>query len=696
MRAAIEREAQEPKDASALDTYLSGTNALGQPRRIVKIAPGPGAMFWDECFREGYICVGWDGVGDLLNYTDKEGLREAFDRAGYHSGSKSIQSKKANELWLLRELVPGDIVVANRGIREIVALGKVVEGYRWNPARQEYQHTVRVDWDTSFACSVPTQQYWATVTLLELRPGTLRQLMREAPIDTAGLAVAPSVRELQARLEEAGLHYSQETLSAYLLALRAKRFVILTGISGTGKTRLALEVARQVGSESTSSDSAGTLELAPSADNILPIRVHPYMLKYTRMVIPKALQKVLGFPEAARTADSIEVEWPQGQSTLRIINGGTAIFFRGEFRRWVENNVRVGSVLILQVIENGDERPRLRVELGSTVAPLTTNRPRYTVVPVRPDWTDNRGLLGYYNPILQEYVATDFLRLLLAAAEEEKEAKKQGREAEPHFVILDEMNLARVEHYFSDFLSAFESGEPIELHDDDDVESGEKGDLPVPKRLRLPRNLFFTGTVNVDETTYMFSPKVLDRAFVMELNEVDLLAFGDTSEQEDDGLRITHFPSPLTGLSRKGAEDWRAFGALGRGALQRKLIDLHDRMKAHGRHFGYRVAFEVARFVALAYEHGDKSDTTLWRALDLAILFKVLPKLHGTQQELDELLRELFAFATESEADFDAWSLEGSRIFREGQLPPHLPDTAAKVYRMAETLRRRSFASFIE
>ena len=94
------------------------------------------------------------------------------------------------------------------------------------------------------------------------------------------------------------------------------------------------------------------------------------------------------------------------------------------------------------------------------------------------------------------------------------------------------MNLARVEHYFSDFLSALESGEPIPLHEDEAVEDGESESGPqVPRELRVPGNVLFTGTVNVDETTYMFSPKVLDRAFTIEFDQVDLGGFRGRQEQ---------------------------------------------------------------------------------------------------------------------------------------------------------------------
>lgn len=81
------------------------------------------------------------------------------------------------------------------------------------------------------------------------------------------------------------------------------------------------------------------------------------------------------------------------------------------------------------------------------------------------------------------------------------------------------MNLSHVERYFSDFLSAMESDEEIPLYKKPfHKENGEECEDVIPEKLRLPKNLFVTGTVNIDETTYMFSPKVLDRSNVVEFN----------------------------------------------------------------------------------------------------------------------------------------------------------------------------------
>ena len=155
---------------------------------------------------------------------------------------------------------------------------------------------------------------------------------------------------------------------------------------------------------------------------------------------------------------------------------------------------------------------------------------RVAFIPVRPDWMDNKGLFGYYNILDEKYHSTKVLDLLLEA---------QEHPGKPYFVILDEMNLAKVEHYFSDFLSVLESrtpvnphGEAIQLHSQERAEALD-GHRRIPGSLHVPSNVFFAGTVNVDESTYMFSPKVLDRANVIEFNDVDL--DGYTRGWQDNG-----------------------------------------------------------------------------------------------------------------------------------------------------------------
>src|SRR5690606_32630707 len=138
---------------------------------------------------------------------------------------------------------------------------------------------------------------------------------------------------------------------------------------------------------------------------------------------------------------------------------------------------------------------------------LCQDNSQYGIVPVGADWTNREPLLGYPDGLREDnYVLPDngVLGLILKALENSKL---------PYFLILDEMNLSHVERYFADFLSIMETKESIQLYSGHDRDSGNKS---IPKKIYWPENLFIIGTVNIDESTYMFSPKVLDRANVIE------------------------------------------------------------------------------------------------------------------------------------------------------------------------------------
>ncbi len=165
------------------------------------------------------------------------------------------------------------------------------------------------------------------------------------------------------------------------------------------------------------------------------------------------------------------------------------------------------------------------------------NCPRnFCMVQVKPNWHDSSDLIGYVSRINGEkYVVGPFLRFIAKAIKDPKR---------PYFLCLDEMNLAPVEQYFAEYLSVIESRklqdgqietDPIvpfenteaygslidQLFDSDEERKAYKTE-EGGKRLTIPENLFVVGTVNMDETTFSFSRKVLDRAMTIEMNEVDL------------------------------------------------------------------------------------------------------------------------------------------------------------------------------
>jgi 5-methylcytosine-specific restriction protein B len=190
-------------------------------RRIVKIAPGEDAKYWDDCLREGYICVGWDKVGDLTEFESKETFKTRFEEEFSERYNKAKLTQKTNEVWTLRELEAGDIVVANKGTSQVIGVGKVVDpGYEFRSDRPEYSHTVKVEWDTSLACDIPPQKRWAFVTVAKVPLELYEKITRRGPVDPPPIVDA-LYREIAAALERKGQ-------------------LILYGPPGTGKTYTAL------------------------------------------------------------------------------------------------------------------------------------------------------------------------------------------------------------------------------------------------------------------------------------------------------------------------------------------------------------------------------------------------------------------------------------------------------------------------
>jgi 5-methylcytosine-specific restriction enzyme B len=227
--------------------------------------------------------------------------------------------------------------------------------------------------------------------------------------------------------------------------------------------------------------------------------------------------------------------------------------------------------------------------------------PYLKVIPVRPDWTDSTSLFGYYSALEKRYVRTPFLNAVLQAIQEGK----------PMFIVLDEMNLARVEYYLSDFLSAIESRQPIRLHTENHI-------TDVPQELQIPHNLYLIGTINVDETTHSISDKVLDRAFVMTLSDVDLDRFWNNVESKYK--TVLH-------------QEWEL------------LQELHRKLSHYDLHFGYRTMNEMLRKLYANAELDQDIRMEKKEAVDRVIAEKVLPKIRGDER-IESLLVNLIEWTS--------------------------------------------------
>ena len=211
--------------------------------------------------------------------------------------------------------------------------------------------------------------------------------------------------------------------------------------------------------------------------------------------------------------------------------------------------------------------------------------------------------------------------------------------------------------------------------------------LKIPHELHIPYNIYITGTVNVDETTYMFSPKVLDRANVIEFNQINLDGF---TEKEENNFQLNNADvraSLLTdGDTFCSIEDYKKAG---------KMVDILPELiqclEQYHLHFGYRVVNEISRFIWLAQEMIDdfQADT----ALDIQLLQKVLPKLHGTRAKLDKPLQDLLAFCY---SQSEPVSPEQHQRAMQFDTSARFPRTAQKLARMLRNLQEQGYASFIE
>lgn len=248
---------------------------------------------------------------------------------------------------------------------------------------------------------------------------------------------------------------------------------------------------------------------------------------------------------------------------------------------------------------SGTGKTQLALKYARAVHGLTSNSdddPLIFECPVRPEWTDPTGLTGYFDVLTNRYVVPTFLEAVLVAT---------AHRESPVFVILDEMNLARVEYYLSDVLSCMETQGRLQLHSNSVPLEGTTG-ASIRAELPLPANLFIVGTINVDETTNPVSDKVLDRASVIEMSTVDVPGFLASLEVRYPELKDA------------------------RAASEAKLTEIHGLMQQHGLGFGYRLIQEFIRYHAFDSTHlkSAAADVT-----DQLLVQKVLVKLRGAERQ---------------------------------------------------------------
>ena len=253
----------------------------------------------------------------------------------------------------------------------------------------------------------------------------------------------------------------------------------------------------------------------------------------------------------------------------------------------------------------------------------------YKLVSVRPDWSDSSDLFGHVN-LKGEFVPGAIIDYI-------HEAAKSENINIPYFLCLDEMNLARVEYYLSDFLSIIETRHREDGRVVTDEIILDKAASVTYGKVILPENLYVIGTVNMDETTFPFSKKVLDRANTIEFSYVDLvpdfseaLVEAEAQNYKNDFLKTDY----ITLMSDTATED-RQFVS----DICLELQEINEILQRAQAHVGYRVRDEIV-FYMLNNKKAELLDTNL--AFDNEIMQKSLPRIQGSSASIKDMLCELF------------------------------------------------------
>lgn len=318
------------------------------------------------------------------------------------------------------------------------------------------------------------------------------------------------------------------------------------------------------------------------------------------------------------------------------------------------------------------------------------------LTPVRPDWTDSSDVLGYCD--LQGNFRPGSLITF---------ARKAISNPNQHFVcILDEMNLARVEQYFAEVLSKVEDRRPAEGGGFQSSELLSQTLLSQDREwatVCLPANLAIVGTVNMDESSHGFSRKVLDRAFTIELSDVDLTSWrrgaNESGRQVQPWSAATWYPRAIT-LATLSSDESEASEV---ASIVQVLVEINSFLSQAQLQLGYRTRDEIVLFVlhsgamkaSFVTRKGDKVDP-----LDLALHMKVLPRISGGSGAVRRLLLQMLGWAStgqplsledEAQSILENWQ----KSERPNSMPDaRFPRTASRLCLMWERLITEGFTSF--
>ena len=272
---------------------------------------------------------------------------------------------------------------------------------------------------------------------------------------------------------------------------------------------------------------------------------------------------------------------------------------------------------------SGTGKTRL-VKLFAEALGATSTNGQYKLVSVRPDWSDSSDLFGYVD-LNGKFICGTITTFI-------EEAKRNINK--PYFLCLDEMNLARVEYYLSDILSIMETRD---FRDGEIVTDGIR--INGHEDISLPENLYIIGTVNMDETTFPFSKKVLDRANTIEFSYADLIPDFEKSRKKFDAktdVDNSFLKTEYLYLNECKDDEIKIIKS-----VCEELQEINEILKSANAHVGYRVRDEISFYMLNNYKN---ELLDMKSAFDNEILQKILPRIQGSSADVREMICELFKY----------------------------------------------------
>ncbi|WP_339819167.1 DUF3578 domain-containing protein [Paenibacillus sp. FSL R7-0216] len=330
------------------------------------------------------------------------------------------------------------------------------------------------------------------------------------------------------------------------------------------------------------------------------------------------------------------------------------------------------------------------IKLFAEAMGATSENGQFTLIPIRPDWSDPSDLIGY-SDLSGKFRPGRVTEVLLEAS---------LNPSKPYFICLDEMNLARVEHYFSDMLSILETQEWRDGHiATDPIIHGsslvQDEDHEMYGNLSIPENVYLVGTVNMDETTHPFSKKVLDRANTIEFNDIFLAQFPD----DELGVELSPEATPNRFLRSDYLQLVDAYNVESKALITKTtemLVRINGILEEIHAHVGFRIRDAVCFYMLYNQRFGLLAED---EALDHQLLQKILPRIQGSSASIRRVLLNLMRECVGSSFAVKEYVEDTTSLFEGNKLKSLLdqaqyPRSARKIASMLRRLEEDGFTSY--